>query len=674
MARQPERSQFDKGFYRYALGQGIGFGQGDEAEAYLRSKISGRPYEESLDRVRREMANYQKQYPRTSSIAEFGGALTPSVLLALTGVGAGPAAVNTLKNVGTLQRVLRGPGGFGGKVMRTGKRAALGGSGGYIGGDIAGAGYSEAPYRSPQFEADRKQARETGALFGGITTPIFEPALRSIGRFLKRKFGSGKTVDEVVGDELSIATGGPSGARAARDEVVEAQELDIPMVPMGVNPDLLTLAEVVKGKGGEPGRRIQESAESITGGSQKRIEGKVGEASPYSGQTYIQTVDAIADSRTAQSGPIYEKAFYELDVQGNPVMVNGRKKEIMLTDGQEGYEEITGYLQRPAFQNGLRNAIKIAKEKGLDNEVVDLTTLLTRLSQGETPPISLALLNKIKRGVDDVVLRSYKDGKPTDLTRVIREEKNKFLDSLDNLFPEYGNARRIYSDKSAMLNAGEEMQKRWNKMKPEEVQKFLDGLKSEAERDTAKMAAVDILQNKILDPVAGRDFAQMLGGNEKGGANIRSKIRMLFGNDFIKADNFEKAMMLETELYRRINGLSKATNEVKEATVQYDKRTASNSNAGGIIFGDDGLVRKMARLFMGSTESDEFQDQVSLKISELLSDGSPESIATVVKLVDKASEKIGRKVAQDMIQPFGVGAATANVTEAPNYRYLEYEE
>ena len=56
MARQPERSQFDKGFYRYALGQGIGFGQGDEAEAYLRSKISGRPYEESLDRVRREMA------------------------------------------------------------------------------------------------------------------------------------------------------------------------------------------------------------------------------------------------------------------------------------------------------------------------------------------------------------------------------------------------------------------------------------------------------------------------------------------------------------------------------------------------------------------------------------------------------------------------------------------
>ena len=232
------------------------------------------------------------------------------------------------------------------------------------------------------------------------------------------------------------------------------------MVPMGVNPDLLTLAEVVKGKGGEPGRRIQESAESITGGSQKRIEGKVGEASPYSGQTYIQTVDAIADSRTAQSGPIYEKAFYELDVQGNPVMVNGRKKEIMLTDGQEGYEEITGYLQRPAFQNGLRNAIKIAKEKGLDNEVGDLTTLLTRLSQGETPPISLALLNKIKRGVDDVVLRSYKDGKPTDLTRVIREEKNKFLDSLDNLFPEYGNARKIYSDKSAMLNAGEEMQKK----------------------------------------------------------------------------------------------------------------------------------------------------------------------------------------------------------------------
>jgi len=674
MATKPERSQYDKGFYRGLLGQGLLYGQGDEAEAYLRSKITDASYEENLAKIRKEYANYQGQYPKTAALAELGGSMAPSIALGLTGVGTTPAMANLVTKVGPLTKILRGPGGFGGKVMRTAKRGALGGSGGYIGGDIAGGGYSEAPYRSPQYEEDRKESRDTGAFIGGVATPFLEPALRSVGRYLKRKFGSGNTIDEAVGDTLSVSTGGSQGARTAMDDVVNAQELDIPMVPMGVNKDLQALAETVTEKGGKPATIIQENAESVIESSQLRIKDKLAEVSPYSGQEYGQTIDAILESRKAQSSPIYEKAFYEFDAKGNPVMVNGSKKPIMLSKGQEGYKEITGYLQRPAFRKGLTGAIRLAEEAGRTNEAAMLSTLLTRLSRGETPSIPLNLLDKIKHGVSDVIADTYKDMKPTNLTGTVTEAKNKFLTKLDNLFPEYGNARKIYSDKSSMVKAGEEMQKKWNKSTPEGLEKFLKGLKSEADRETAKMAAIDILQKNILNPVSGRNFAQMLGGNTKGGANMRSKIRMLFGNDVIKADNFEKAMMLETELYRRINGLGKAMNQGKEGTAQYDKLTSSNPAASGIIFGDEGLVRKMARLFIGSTDSDEFQDQVSLKISELLTNGSPESLATVVRLVDKASEKVGKKLAQDVIQPFGIGATLANVEEAPEYLDQRYEE
>lgn len=674
MATKPERSQYDKGFYRGLLGQGLLYGQGDEAEAYLRSKITDASYEENLAKIRKEYANYQGQYPTTAALAELGGSMAPSIALGLTGVGTAPAVANLVTKAGPLTRILRGPGGFGGKVMRTVKRGALGGSGGYIGGDIAGGGYSEAPYRSPQYEEDRKESRDMGAFIGGVATPAIEPALRSVGRWLKRKFGSGKTVDEAAGDALSGPAGGSQGARTAMDDVVNAQELDIPMVPMGANKDLEALAQTVTGKGGEPARIIQESAETITESSQLRVSSKLNEVSPYSGQTYLQTVDAIDESRKALSRPNYEKAFYEFDVKGNPVMVNGSKKPIMLSKGQDGYKEITDYLKRPAFRKGLTGAIRLAEEEGRTDEAAMLSTLLTRLSRGETPSIPLYILNEIKTGIDDVIDDTYKNMKPTVLTGTIRKAKNNFLTKLDSLFPEYGNARKIYSDKSSMIEAGENMQKKWSKLTPEGVEKFLKGLKNEADRETAKMAAVDILQKQILNPVSGKDFAQILGGNKKGGENIRRKIRMLFGNDVIKADNFEKAMMLETELYRKMNSIGKSKGQGKDGAAEYDNLTSSNPAASGILFGDEGLVRKMARLFIGSTDSDEFQDQVSLKISELLTNGSPESLATVVRLVDKASERVGKKLAQDMIQPFGIGATLANVEEAPEYLEQRYEE
>ena len=278
--------------------------------------------------------------------------------------------------------------------------------------------------------------------------------------------------------------------------------------------------------------------------------------------------------------------------------------------------------------------------------------------------------------MDDEIRASYENFEPTDLTGAILEAKDGFLKKLDELFPGYANARKVYSDKSAMLEAGREMKKKFNKMTPEELEKFLNSLNSKAEKETAIMAAVDVLQNSVLNVQGGRNFAQMLGGNVKGGEALRAKIRQLFDGDVIKADNFEKAMMIETELYRRMNAIGGGSQTAGrgEAVKAYDKLTSSNPRAAGIIFGDDGLVRKMARFFSGDEGSDEFQDQVSLKISELLSDGSPESLSTVVKLVDKAAERADAKMIQDVVQPFGVGAEVANISETPQNRYLQYEE
>ena len=46
------------------------------------------------------------------------------------------------------------------------KRGALGGTGGYIGGDINGGGYSEAPYRVHNMKEIEKKREKSGAFFG----------------------------------------------------------------------------------------------------------------------------------------------------------------------------------------------------------------------------------------------------------------------------------------------------------------------------------------------------------------------------------------------------------------------------------------------------------------------------------------------------------------------------
>ena len=65
------------GAARAALGQGLGMGWGDEAEAWMRSKLGEDDYENLLKRIRSEYGAYSKEYPFTSGALEFAGGAVP---------------------------------------------------------------------------------------------------------------------------------------------------------------------------------------------------------------------------------------------------------------------------------------------------------------------------------------------------------------------------------------------------------------------------------------------------------------------------------------------------------------------------------------------------------------------------------------------------------------------
>jgi hypothetical protein len=90
----------------------------------------------------------------------------------------------------------------------------------------------------------------------------------------------------------------------------------------------------------------------------------------------------------------------------------------------------------------------------------------------------------------------------------------------------------------------------------------------------------------------------------------------------------------------------------------FDKTTESKQLK-KIITGPDSLLSKVSKLFTSDSETDAFQDQVALRISELLSDGSPESLATLTTLVNKALKKVVGKGFEDLGGGISTGAVTA---------------
>jgi hypothetical protein len=151
-----------------SVAQGLTFGFADEIEAYIRSLGGDGPeYEAIRDDIRRRLSAYQEANPAASIGYETIGAIAPTALSLLTGVGAGAGAAN-VGRIATL----------GGRVPRLAQGAVTGAA--Y--GGLYGAGTAEGDIQSRIEQA--QESAKTGALFGaggqailgtiaGTTRPFF---------------------------------------------------------------------------------------------------------------------------------------------------------------------------------------------------------------------------------------------------------------------------------------------------------------------------------------------------------------------------------------------------------------------------------------------------------------------------------------------------------------------
>jgi hypothetical protein len=171
-----------KDYARAILGQGLGLGFGDEAEAYVRSILNNEDYDEVIKEVRSEIQQFREEQP----VAAYGSELAGGLLTGVAGLGRtalSQAIKQAPKTTAGVQSALYGVGTGEGDI-RTAEGLIQRGAGGAIGGTLGVAGTAAGQAVLPRVtEQARKLLKEgvpltPGQAMGGPESSIIGGALR----------------------------------------------------------------------------------------------------------------------------------------------------------------------------------------------------------------------------------------------------------------------------------------------------------------------------------------------------------------------------------------------------------------------------------------------------------------------------------------------------------------
>jgi len=245
------KAQFDQenqvgvvGGVARAAAQGLTFGGADEAEAYIRSILGTREYDEILEEVRGQVKQFGTERPGLSLGSEIGGAVLPAIIASLFTGGTGGVATMAARYPNLVRL---------GKATGIVAPETLAGGVGY--GALQGAATG---FLSAEDTEDRIRGLVSGAGLGGATglgADLFSRALQgTVGNFMdfaRRKFGN--KAGSAVEQELQ---------RIAQEAGITPEQAYIQVAEGKLMAENATLREVVRGyfDAGGPGATLLQKA------------------------------------------------------------------------------------------------------------------------------------------------------------------------------------------------------------------------------------------------------------------------------------------------------------------------------------------------------------------------------------------------------------------------------
>lgn len=616
---------------RAVIGQGLGMGWGDEAEAWLRSKLEGKEYEKELAKIRAEYGQFAKESPFTSGALEFAGGVIPGVAAMLVpgGQAAGAAQLGRAGTT-TMARLAASP-------MA---RAIV--AGGVTGG-ITGAGSA--------VEGQRGAGALTGTTLGagiGVATPTAIRATKSGAGWLREKlFPTQKLIEQRAAGKLSGAltesglTPQDLTARMAAD-----RSMRVPSVVANVDPALADLAETVAQRTGKGTRTIEKRLTEQKAGARERA--------------YQQTVKGL------------KPGDYYADEQKMIQELRDRAKTLYddaYAQGTVDDPRINEALKNPAFAGFYDKARQIAdteamaaKLRGEDPSkymLKDIYTFETTPGGRLVPVLKQApdvrTLDYIKRGIDASIDAGYTSGKgmSTAEASALKDLRKVFVNALDEAAPAYKAARAEYAGEMEVLDAMRTGMMKFGKLDHEQVIDLVSKM-SKTEKEAFRTGVARDLYSKIMDPSGNFNAAQRIIGSPE----MQAKLQPLFDTPG-EFKLFQAAMEREAQLFHQANKILGGSQTGKRT--QMAKEFEAEPGTGEVIAQavTGGFWSSLTGLTARAIRAGKMTPDVADKLAPMLMSKDPNEVAAVVKILEDYAKAAAPKAARATATELGTTTGTA---------------
>lgn len=634
------------------LAQGATFGFGEEIEAGARAlgalvpggRSPREAYRESLESAREDIESAYRDYPVRAFATEFAGGVIPAA--ATLGGSAPLSAASTARTASMAPRALQ--------AARAAGRASAARPivGGAVEGAISGAGAGEGV-------GGRALGAGFGAVLGGATGGAFalggagvrrgsellqnvrlqrEAAERSAGA---RAAGIPMSEEEAF-SELVSERRPPVATRAAVERVSEAllgqgieprrasqfaregqtvMELGVPVSELrameaGMLPGsaaatpIQRVARGVSVGGGEPAERIRSRVAERLIGLPERVKGEltkrvIGERSPY-----LNVLDDLSEVRKINAGELYNAAYAQ------SIPATSLRNFISGRTGKADWFNRTYELAREAARLEVAEGVEGATLLPAISRTVQDKSGRVRVEPIPNAQIPIKAADYVQRILEETIEAGRRGvgGATMGATEAnaLKVGLRNFLNTVDEIVPEFAEARKIYRSDSANLealnaayNGGEVfLNDRFVKMKPflkestEMIGRFLRSPDiSESEKQFYIAGALESLIAKAEGPLAGegRDLTRVLIGNEAD----KNRVRLLLGSEQNFRD-FLSAMLPERGLKgleARVLGGSASVEKAQDVARQRGAETLTSLASGAPALA--------ARIFAGALEEAE---------------------------------------------------------------------
>lgn len=612
---------------RTFFGQGMAMGGGDELEAWVKSKLTGRPYEEERQKAIGKVRSFAAQYPTAAATQEFLGAAVPSVL---TSFIPPLESVTAPRMIGALDRLRQG--------------VAFNPANPVLSGAKVGAGYGTVGGALSAEPGSRTEGAVIGGLGGtlfGGGLPILATAGKNIGGFaLRNLFGPSERGATNVGTAKLIEE--MRNAGLTTDDLMrlsqeDYQRLGIPSMVANYLPS--TTEAVVAKAGTQEAGKLAGKLQTQQRGETKRVEQRFKDK--LKPKDYFTTADELTSELRTNAKTMYDEAYDFGEVKDPRILevLNHPKFKAAFEDAKS----IASTEAAAAKLRGEDPAKYKLKEVYVPKEV---KPGIFEMELKEIPDVRT--LDYIKRGIDSVIEKGYKgEGMSSAEANALKNLRKEFVNAIDENVPAYAAARAKYAGDLEVKDALTMGMKDFNKLKQEEITKFLSTA-SDAEKEAFRTGAMRYLQDTIFDKP---NAAGTILRSDKMGNKLQAMFDTPEEYALIKA-----ALEKEALFYSRAGDALAGSRTTPKAEAIQRVEAAPSTGPGNIV----GSIIK----FLVHGE-DKVSPQVMGKMADMLSAGSPAEVAAVVKAIEKREKAENAKRIAGEVAVKGTIGGTTGGTATP---------